>query len=100
MERKYRQSGYMDSERSDDRSRSNPAPRKQLTKEERIQKRSLRHAMDREANEVLRCHVCGRGVFDLGTIGKTRLIEVVAFWLAFDRFEYGVANRFIRSAIA
>ncbi|HXV77150.1 MAG TPA: hypothetical protein VD788_12605 [Candidatus Polarisedimenticolaceae bacterium] len=70
MDRKYRQRGYMDGDRDDDRSRGKTAPRKQLTKEERIQQRSLRHAMDREAREVMRCHVCGRSVFDLGTIGR------------------------------
>jgi hypothetical protein len=61
----------MDDRRDDDRPRSQSPRRNQLTQEERIQKRSLRHAIDREAKEVLRCHVCGRSVFDLGTITRT-----------------------------
>jgi hypothetical protein len=71
MNRKYRQQGYMDSERDGDRSRPKSTQRKPLTKEERIQRKSLRHAIDREAKEVLRCHVCGRGIFDFGKIGKS-----------------------------
>jgi hypothetical protein len=71
MDRKYRQSGYMDHGRDDDRPRSRTQQRKPLTREERIQKKSLRHAIDREAREVLRCHVCGRSIFDFGSMGQT-----------------------------
>lgn len=62
MSRKYRQQGYMDSDRDDARSRPAPPPANNLTPEERIQRRSLRHAMEREAREVVRCHGCGRSV--------------------------------------
>lgn len=67
MSRKYRQQGYQDSEFKE-RERPRSAPRANLTKEERIQKRSLRHAIDREANEVVRCHECGRSVPKTGVI--------------------------------
>jgi hypothetical protein len=67
MDRKYRQRGYMDS-KSESRDRKKPPPRESLTTEERIQKRSLRHAIDREAKEVVRCHNCGRAVEAFGTI--------------------------------
>jgi hypothetical protein len=69
MDRKYRQRGYMDGDGQDERSRSNAPARKPLTAEERIQRKSLRHAIDREAREVLRCHACGKGISDFGTIG-------------------------------
>ena len=67
MSRKYRHQGYQDSGGNGDRQRDRPrdrpaAPRNNLTTEERIQRKSLRHAIDREANEVIRCHACGRGV--------------------------------------
>ena len=68
MDRKYRQRGYQDDDRRDDRVERKAPPQKQLTPEERIQRKSLRHAIDREAREVLRCHVCGRSIFDIGTI--------------------------------
>ena len=73
MSPKYRHRGYQDANRDDDRERSRPQspPRNDLTTEERIQRRSLRHAMDREANEVLRCPVCGRGLSNFGAIGKS-----------------------------
>jgi len=63
LSRKYRQQGYQDSDRDDDRGkRERPTPaRVEMTREEHIQKKSLRHAIDREANEVVRCHNCGRG---------------------------------------
>ena len=67
MNRKYRQRGYMDSD-SESRDRPKPQLRNSLTTEERIQKRSLRHAIDREAREVLRCHNCGRAVEAVETI--------------------------------
>jgi len=64
MSPKYRHRGYRDSE-SDERERPKSPPKSDLTKEERIQKRSLRHAIDRKAHAVLRCHDCGRTVQDL-----------------------------------
>jgi len=67
MSRKYRHRGYQDSDQ-DDRERSKPPPRKPLTTEERIQKKSLRHAIDRDARAVLRCHNCGRNVQGLDEI--------------------------------
>lgn len=67
MSRKYRHRGYRDSER-EDRGRPKGQPRKDLTSEERIQRRSLRHAIDREAREVVRCHNCGRSVESSGAI--------------------------------
>jgi hypothetical protein len=70
MSRKYRQQGYQDSEFDKDRKREKAPPRKELTKEERIQRRSLRHAIDRDANEVLRCPNCGRNSDSIGAITK------------------------------
>ena len=69
MSRKYRHQGYQDSARDDDRRRERTAPRRELTREERIQKNSLRHAIDREANEVVRCHNCGRNTDGAAAIG-------------------------------
>ena len=78
MTRKYRLQGYQDSDRDDDRGRERP-PRKELTREERIQKKSLRHAIDRAANEVIRCHVCGRNGEPSGAIGlETRCSHCAA----------------------
>lgn len=68
MSRKYRQQGYQDSDREESRRRDKAPPRKELTKEERIQRRSMRHAIDRDANEVLRCPNCGRSVHDVGAV--------------------------------
>ena len=69
MSRKYRQAGYQDSDRDERRGDDRrPAPKRELTREEKIQRRSLRHATAREANEVIRCHVCGRSVENFGTI--------------------------------
>jgi hypothetical protein len=67
MSRKYRQQGYMDSDRNDRESRPRQPPNRNLTTEERIQRRSMRHAIDRDAREVIRCHVCGRSTqeFDI-----------------------------------
>jgi predicted RNA-binding Zn-ribbon protein involved in translation (DUF1610 family) len=59
---KYRHRGYRESEREDRPSRPKGPPRQSLTTEERIQKRSLRHAIDREARQVVRCHNCGQNV--------------------------------------
>lgn len=68
MNRKYRQPGYQDSDR-DRQDRPRPQVRPALTSEERIQRKSMRHAIDREANEVVRCHNCGRNAENLGAIG-------------------------------
>jgi len=65
---KYRQHGYQDSDRRDESERKRPSQRQQLTNEEKIQRRSMRKATNREANEVVRCHVCGRAIEDVGTI--------------------------------
>ena len=67
MNRKYGHRGYMDSD-GDDRERSKPPPRKSLTTEELIHRKGLRHAIDRDARAVLRCHSCGRNVQDIGAI--------------------------------
>jgi hypothetical protein len=71
MSRKYRQQGYQD----DDRDREEPRRRQRppsgpLTPEERAHKRGLRHALDRETREVVRCHVCGRNLDQLGPIAR------------------------------
>jgi hypothetical protein len=71
MSRKYRHQGYQDSDRDDDRRRGKAPPREKLTEEERIQRRSLRHAIDREAKEVVRCPNCGRNAHDFGGITTT-----------------------------
>jgi hypothetical protein len=68
MSRKYRHQGYQDSDRDDRQRERKPPPRQQLSAEERIQKKSLRHATAREANEVIRCHECGRNVHNFGEI--------------------------------
>ncbi len=66
---KYRQRGYQDSDRNDrDDRQSRRPPRNNLTTEEKIQRRSMRHAIDRDAREVVRCHVCGHSMHDFGTI--------------------------------
>jgi len=62
MNRKYRHSGYQDSDRDDDRPSRRSPPRTDLTQEEKIQRKSLRHAIDRDAREVVRCHSCGLNV--------------------------------------
>ena len=67
MTRKYRQQGYQ-SLGDDSRRENRPAARQELTTEEKIQRRSLRHATAREANEVIRCHHCGCNVQNFGTI--------------------------------
>jgi hypothetical protein len=69
MSRKYRHNGYQDSDRDESRERSGPPQRRDdLTPEERIQRRSLRHATAQEANEVIRCHHCGCNIQNFGTI--------------------------------
>lgn len=71
MERKYGHKGYQESSREDrDRDRPRTPPAKPLTPEERAQQRSLRHAVAREASEVLRCPNCGRDVHASGAIGE------------------------------
>ena len=73
MSRKYRHSGYQDS--GDDRERDHerrPAQRRQdLSFEEKIQRKSMRHAIDRSTREVMRCHSCGYVVEDHGAVGFT-----------------------------
>jgi hypothetical protein len=71
LSRKYRQQGYQDSDRTRERDERKPRPPDNLTPEERIQRRSLRHATAREASEVIRCHVCGRSIQDFGTITQS-----------------------------
>lgn len=69
MSRKYRQRGYQESDRDDRDRRPKPTTRKKpLTPEEKAQRRGLRHATTREANEVVRCPDCGTNVQALGTI--------------------------------
>ncbi len=68
MSRKYRQPGYQDSDREGDRERRRPPAKKPLTPEERAQLRSLKHATQREAVEVVRCPNCGRNVQSSGAI--------------------------------
>ena len=68
MTRKYRQQGYMDSDRNDERRQQQPSPGHDLTPEERIHRRSLRHAIDREAKEIIRCHVCGRSALSFDAV--------------------------------
>ena len=76
MSRKYRHQGYQDSDRNDRREsrsrRPSPNGHSTLTKEELIHKRSLRHAIAREANEVIRCHNCGRNVATLDAISPAK----------------------------
>jgi len=70
MDRKYGHKGYQESSRDDrgrDRDRSQK-PVTPLTPEERAQQRSLRHAVQREANEVLRCPNCGKNVPASGAV--------------------------------
>jgi predicted RNA-binding Zn-ribbon protein involved in translation (DUF1610 family) len=68
MNRKYRQQGYQDSPR-EPRERGRTPPAQPLTPEERAQLRASRHAVQREANEVMRCPNCGRNVVAFGTVG-------------------------------
>ncbi len=63
MSRKYSQRGYQESDRREEREHSRP-PRQELSSEEKIQRKSLRKMTDRNANEVMRCHSCGRTVQD------------------------------------
>ena len=70
MDRKYGHKGYQESSRDDrdrDRKREPITP---LTPEERAQQRSLRHAVQREANEVLRCPNCGKNVPASGAVSQ------------------------------
>jgi len=61
MSRKYKQQGYQDSDRRDERGGSDRRPpRQELSVEERLHRKGMRHAIDREAKEVVRCHTCGR----------------------------------------
>lgn len=70
MSRKYRQRGYMESDR-EERDRRKPPPKppqKPLTPEDKAQRRGTRHAMDRDAQEVVRCPNCGANVRSSGQI--------------------------------
>jgi len=67
MSMKYRQRGYRDSERDETKRHKSP-PAEPLTPEQKAQHRALRHAVSREANEVVRCHNCGRNVQSFGAI--------------------------------
>jgi hypothetical protein len=58
----------MESDRDDRDRRKTPPPKKPLTPEERAQLRGLRHATQREANEVVRCPTCGTNVQAMGAI--------------------------------
>lgn len=68
MSRKYRQQGYQDSDRDASRSAEHRPPARKLSPEERLHRKGLRHATAREANEVIRCHHCGRNFHNFGTI--------------------------------
>ncbi len=68
MSRKYRHQGYQNAEREE--RPPAPPPNRALSDEERIQRRSLRHATAREANEVIRCHECGGNVQDFEAIAS------------------------------
>jgi hypothetical protein len=68
LSQKYRQQGYKDTDWQD-RARRTPPPQKPLTPEEKAQQRSLKHALNREANEVVRCPDCGRNIQAIGAIG-------------------------------
>ena len=69
MSRKYRHRGYQDSDSEPERQAPpRPPAAESLTPEERIQRRSLRRATAREAQEVVRCHECGRNVTSVGAI--------------------------------
>ena len=74
MSMKYRHRGYRDADRSD-RHRDHrppavpasrpPQDRSAISQGERAQQRSLRHAVERDAREVIRCPSCGRNVSTL-----------------------------------
>jgi hypothetical protein len=68
MSRKYRHQGYQDSGRDDDRGERDAPPRRDLTTEERIHRRGLRHAVDRDAKAVIRCHSCGHSAQNIDVI--------------------------------
>jgi len=70
MSRKYRQPGYQESDREPQRDAHRPPAAQNLTTEERIQRRSLRHATAREATEVVRCHECGGHIPGLEAIAR------------------------------
>jgi hypothetical protein len=68
LSQKYRQHGYKDNDWQAGGQRK-PPPQKPLTPEEKAQQRSLKHALNREANEVVRCPDCGRNIQAIGAIG-------------------------------
>lgn len=66
MERKYRQRGYMDKEWEDDRQRKRPAPKRERLPDA---PKGTRHAVNREARQVVRCAACGHQLKAFMTIG-------------------------------
>jgi len=71
MDRKYGHKGYQESTRDDrDRDRKHAPPTSPLTPEQKAQQRSLRHAVQREANEVMRCPNCGRNISASGAVSS------------------------------
>jgi len=71
MDRKYGHKGYQESPRDDrGRDRKHAPPTSPLTPEQKAQQRSLRHAVQREANEVMRCPNCGRNVSASGAVSS------------------------------
>ena len=68
LAQKYRQHGYKDTAWQERGPRRAP-PQAPLTPEEKAQQRSLKHALSREANEVVRCPDCGRNIPAIGAIG-------------------------------
>ena len=74
MSRKYSHRGYRDTDREEkqDSSRRPPrTPRDKMDKDEYIRRKSMRHAIDRDANEILRCPTCGGNVRETGTIARS-----------------------------
>ena len=69
MDRKYRQRGYQDSG-SDRQDRPRSPQRNDLSSDEKLHRKGLRHAIDRDAREVVRCHNCGRSVSNSGVISR------------------------------
>jgi hypothetical protein len=72
MTQKYRHHGYRDTEREDrgrdTTTRRPPQDRSAQSEGERAQQRSLRHALERDAREVIRCPGCGRNVPAVGAV--------------------------------
>lgn len=68
MSRKYKQRGYQEDDRDERAPRRTPPRERQP--EERYHRKGLRHALDRDANAVLRCYACGRNVQDVASIAE------------------------------